>query len=236
MCVFAINEGALLVEQLERMAPLADHADIVVADGGSSDGSTRPALLKRLGAGALLVKRGGPGLGAQMRMAFAWALRRGYEGVIVVDGNGKDGVEAVPAFIAKLKKGFDHVQGSRFLRGGSHENTPLMRLIGVRLVHAPLMWLASEFPYTDTTNGFRAYSAKFLMSPKIAVFRDDFQGYELHYYLALRAPLLGFRCVEVPVSRRYPKYGEVPTKITMVMGNLGVLFTLLMTLFGRYDP
>ena len=34
-----------------------------------------------------------------MRMAFAWALSEGYEGVVVVDGNGKDSIERIPNFI-----------------------------------------------------------------------------------------------------------------------------------------
>lgn len=236
VCVFAVDEGERLAGQLGRMAPLADRVDVVVADGGSSDGSADPGLLRGLGVGALLVKRGGPGLGSQMRMAFAWALRRGYEGVVVVDGNGKDGVGAVPAFVDRLEEGFDHVQGSRFLPGGHHENTPLARLVGVRALHAPLVRLASGFPYTDTTNGFRAYSARLLGDGRVAVFRDAFTGYELHYYLAVRAPRLGFRCVEVPVSRRYPGRGPVPTKIGAVAGNLGVLLKLSMVLLGRYDP
>jgi dolichol-phosphate mannosyltransferase len=236
LAVFVLNENGRLHAQLQRTRPLAGAVDVVVADGGSSDGSTERGTLERLGVNALLVKTGPGKLGAQMRMAFAWALDRGYRGVIVVDGNNKDGVEDAGRFLDKLAAGFDHVQGSRFIPGGRHENTPLVRRIALRLIHAPLMRLASGFPYTDTTNGFRAYSSRFLADLRVDLFRDVFVGYELHYYLAIEAAKLGFRCVEVPVSRVYPATGKTPTKISPLKGNLQLLGKLLRVVLGRYKP
>src|SRR5205085_2045260 len=87
---------------------------------------------------ALLVKRGPGKLSAQMRMAIAFALAEAYDGLIVIDGNGKDDHSAVPRFIELLVAGYDHVQGSRYIGGGKGINTPLSRTIGVRLLHAPL--------------------------------------------------------------------------------------------------
>lgn len=237
VCVFVLNESGKLQKQLARMR---DHcpgvADVVVADGGSTDGGTDPAVLRHLGVNTLLTKTGPGKLGAQMRMAFAWALARGYKGVVVIDGNGKDGVDAIPAFVAKLEAGYDHVQGSRFIAGGVSENLPLSRWLGVKLLHAPLVSLAARFRYTDSTNGFRGYSRRLLEDPRVAVFRDVFPGYELHYYLAIRAARLGFRVCEIPVARRYPAAGPTPTKITPVRGNLRVLRCLFAACLGRYNP
>ena len=64
--------------------------------------------------------------------------------------------------VAKLKEGYDYVQGSRYLPGGLAENTPLERTIADRGIHAPLLSLAGRHWFTDTTNGFRAYSARYL--------------------------------------------------------------------------
>ena len=80
------------------------------------------------------------------------------------------------------------------------------RYLGIRLLHAPLISLAAGHRYTDTTNGFRAYSARFLSDPRVAPFRDVFSAYELHYYPAIRAARLGFRIVELPVTRAYPAH------------------------------
>jgi dolichol-phosphate mannosyltransferase len=234
--VFVINEGERLLNQLERMRDPCSGVDVVVADGGSTDGSTDPEGLEKRGVHALLVKTGAGRLGAQMRMAFSWALDRGYPGVVTIDGNGKDGVEGVARFVRRLDEGYDHIQGSRFIPGGRHANTPRLRLLAVKFFHAPLLRWSSGFPYTDTTNGFRAYSARFLADPRVAVFRDVFEGYELHYYLARRAARLGFRCVEVPVARIYPKTGKAPTKISPIRGNLKILMRLAAVCSGRYDP
>lgn len=216
--------------------PWAGAVDVILADGGSTDGSTELQRLARLGVNTLLTKTDTGKLGSQMRMAFAFALERGYEGVIVMDGNNKDGPEAIPSFVAALDSGFDHVQGSRFVTGGRAINTPAARYWGVRLLHAPVLSIASRFRYTDTTNGFRAYSRKFLTDPRIAMFRDVFTSYELHYYLALQAPRQGFRVKEIPVTRAYPAHGPTPSKIHGLSGNINILRTLWRVCAGQFNP
>ena len=215
---------------------MADQVDVVVADGGSTDGSVNHDMLRPRGVRARLVKTDAGGLSAQMRMAMAWVLDEGYEGLVVIDGNNKDDPSAIPALVAALEAGFDHVQGSRFIPGGIAINTPWLRLLGIRLVHAPLISLASRRKQTDTTNGFRAYSRRLLLDPRVAPFRAVFSGYELHYYLAIRAARIGFRMTEIPVTRAYPAHGPVPTRISPIMGNLRVLRTLLHACRHRWDP
>lgn len=236
VCLFVINEGERIRRQLEKMMTLAQSFDVVIADGGSSDGSLGAEFLKGKSVRALLTKLGPGKLSAQMRMAFAWAFAEGYEGVIVMDGNDKDDPAAIPIFAAALAAGWDHLQGSRFIPGGRHENTPLSRLLAVKLIHAPLISLAAGFHYTDTTNGFRAYSRKFLEDPQVQPLRAVFSTYELHYYLAIRAARLGFRVKELPVVRVYPREGKTPTKISPLRGNLRVLGTLWRAVRHRYDP
>src|SRR5438067_11468559 len=116
--VFVINEGERIRTQLRGMAPLADSIDIVVADGGSTDGSLDIGSLGDFRLRTLLVKRGPGKLSAQMRMAIDFALGEGYDGLVVIDGNGKDDYSAIPRFIALLEEGYDHVQGSRYVPGG----------------------------------------------------------------------------------------------------------------------
>jgi dolichol-phosphate mannosyltransferase len=236
IAVFCINEGERIRAQLTRMAHLADQADIIVADGGSSDGSLKRETLGGFRLRALLVKKDVGKLSAQMRMAMAFVIEEGYAGLIVIDGNGKDDVTAVPRFIELLEEGYDHIQGSRYIRGGKGVNTPLARHVGVQLVHAPLISVAARRRYTDTTNGFRAYSRKLLTDMRVSPLRDIFLGYELHYYLAIRAARLGFRVVETPVTREYPREGKVPTKISGFRGNFDVLKTLASVVRGEFDP
>ena len=236
IAVFVINEARELPKHLDRMRAHSEAVDVVVADGGSTDGSTECSGLASRGVNTLLVKTGQGRLSAQMRMAFAWALRRGYEGVLTIDGNGKDDPSAIPLFIEALDAGVDHIQGSRFVPGGRAERTPLARLLGIRLIHAPLISLAARRRYTDTTNGFRAYSRRLLLEPCVAPFRECFSQYQLHYYLAIRAARLGFTVQEIPVTRSYPEKGPIPTKISPIRGNLRVLHQLINACLGRYNP
>jgi glycosyltransferase involved in cell wall biosynthesis len=218
------------------MKVLASDFDIFIADGGSTDQALDDSFLKAQGVRCLLVKQGPGKLSAQMRMGMVETLQQGYEGLIFIDGNNKDNPEAIPEFARKLAEGFDHVQGSRFIRGGVHKNTPLSRLLAVRLIHSPMISLASRFFYTDTTNGFRAYSRKFLLDARVQPFRDVFSTYELHYYLAIRAARLSFKVVEVPVERIYPQEGKVPTKIKGFKGNLFIMKVLLQSCLSVFDP
>jgi glycosyltransferase involved in cell wall biosynthesis len=236
LCVFVINEGERIRKQLERMQRVIYPVDLVIADGGSTDGSLEPGFLESMNVRTLLTKTGPGKLSAQMRMAMSYALDEGYEGVIVMDGNGKDGPEAIPRFVEMLNDGWDHVQGSRFVPGGHHENTPLERLIAVKLIHAPLLSLFSGFRYTDTTNGFRGYSRRFLEDPRVNPFRDAFMTYELHYYLAHRAPELKFKTIEIPVSRVYPPGEAAPTKIHSWKAKLDLIRQLWDACTHKFDP
>jgi hypothetical protein len=236
VCVFVLNEGPRIRAQLGRLRAHAGRIDLVIADGGSTDGALAAGLLAASGVRALLTKIGPGRLSAQMRMALAYALYRGYEGAVVMDGNNKDDPAALPDFVRLLAAGFDHVQGSRYVTGGRGVHTPLLRHLAVRWLHAPLISLAAGFRYTDSTNGFRAYSRRLLLDPRVAPFRDVFADYELHYYLAIRAARLGLRVCETPVTRAYPPKGRVPTKIRGLSGNLRILRTLWRACRHHYDP
>lgn len=236
VCVFVLNEGERIVRQLGRMRAVGHGLDVIVADGGSTDGSMEPQRLAALGVRALLVKTGPGKLSAQMRMALAYALRHGYEGIVVMDGNDKDDPAGLPRFARALDEGIDHVQGSRFRPGGAAVNTPWVRWTALKLVHAPLIGMAARFPYTDTTNGFRAYSRRLLLDERVAPFRAVFSTYELHYYLAIRSARLGFKVQEVPVRREYPPTGPTPTKISPLRGNVHVLSVLVQACLHRFNP
>lgn len=233
-----INEKGRIEKELKRAfdARIHDYADIIICDGGSTDGCTDQKILLEYRVNSLLVKTDTGKQGAQLRMGFDWALKRGYQGFITIDGNNKDSIEDIPNFIEKLKEGYDFVQGSRFLKGGKAINTPLFRLISVRLLHAPVISLTAHKWYTDTTNAYRAYSRKYIADDRVNVFRDIFVTYELLAYLSVRADQLHMKTCEIPVTREYPKNEKTPTKIKGLKGNFGLFAILFRNLFGKYAP
>lgn len=174
--------------------------------------------------------------GAQLRMGIWFALQRGYEGIITIDGNNKDSIEDIPRFIDKLKEGYDLIQGSRFVKGGKAVNTPFIRLVSVRLIHAPVISLTARQWFTDTTNAYRAYSRRYLTDERVQPLRDIFMTYELLAYLSVRATRIGMKACEIPVTRAYPKKGKTPTKISFFKGNSELMKILFANLLGKYNP
>lgn len=231
-----LNEGDRIKKQLKTMYDLKIHeiADIIIFDGNTIDGSTEHEFLKSMRVNTLLVMTEEGRQGSQFRMGFDFILNRGYKGVISIDGNNKDGVQAIPNFIQKLEGGQDYIQGSRFISGGYHMNTPLARLLAIKLIHAPCINFMARFKYTDTTCGYRGISRLFLEDNKLDIFRNIFVGYELFYYMSVMAPKLGYNTCEIPTSRVYPSKGKAPTKITM-RGNFIIIHELWKLQTGFYN-
>lgn len=231
------NEGERYFRQVEKMKKngLFRKVDVIICDAGSKDGTTDYNFLQESGHRALLVRKGKGRYSTDIKMGYYWALQQGYTGFITVDGNDKDGTEAIDLFIMALDQGFDYVQGSRFIKGGKGINTPLIRQIAMKIINEPVMTFCSRKHLTDTTNGFRAYSKRFMTDERVLPFRDIFWGYELIYYLPIRACRLGFRTCEVPVIRAYPK-GETPSKVGGIKGNIYQLSILHHCIWKHYNP
>lgn len=233
-----INEGDRIVKELLRAKEnhISDFVDIVLCDGGSTDGSIEEIIEQGLEINTILIKQDVGKQGAQLRMGIWWALNRGYKGILTIDGNNKDSIEDIPLFLEKLEDGYDFVQGSRFIKGGQAINTPIVRWISVKFIHAPIISITARHRFTDTTNAYRGYSAKYLLDERVKPLRDIFMTYELLAYLSVRATQLGMKACEIPVRRAYPKSGKTPTKIRFFKGNSELMCILLKNMFGEYKP
>jgi len=230
--VTVLNEGVRLAHQLERMRASTDVCDIVVADGPTTDGSTEDTTMAAHGVHAVTRLREPGGFSSSLRTGLAYAMRAGYDGAILMNGNDKDDPDALPRFVERLGAGMDYVQGDRFLPGGLGINTPWHREALIRYVHSPLFSRISGMRCADTTNGFRAFSRRLLLDARVRPWRAIFAHYELEYYLAWAACRYGFRVTEIPVTRRYPAH--TPTKIRGLPGHWRMLQPLVMLALGRY--
>lgn len=235
LIVGVYNEGDKFTRQMAALQPYRDQVDIIIADGRSTDGASNAAALQDKVRTLLVNTDAQRGLSVQYRTALAYALDEGYDGVIMMDGNGKDGVDGVPRFVEKLKEGYDFIQGSRFAPGGHHENTPVDRVLGIRLVFNPIMHIACGFGYTDAMNGFKGCSRSMLLHPRVQPFRPVFERYSLQYYLNYIAPKLGLRICEIPVTRRYIIDSQPHSKIVGLRARLKILGELWNTVSGGYN-
>lgn len=233
--IFVLNEGNRIINQINKSKNYLNDVDLFIVDGGSFDNDETKISFYKENTNGLLTKNQSGGLSTQMLIAFDFGIKNNYDGFIFMDGNDKDDSISIPFFVDLLNKGYDHIQGSRFLKNGKAINTPISRYLALRLIHAPLISIAANFLYTDTTNGFKAYSKKLANSNRLNIFRPVFEYYELHYYISIRAPRLNFKVIETPVIRAYPSSGPIPTKIKGFKGNFKILKTLLLCVFGYYN-
>jgi dolichol-phosphate mannosyltransferase len=205
------NEGPAAADLVQRMPPIV--ARTFVVDDGSTDGG--PALAAAAGATVISLGRN-RGVGAAIRAGLDAARADGCDVAVVMAASGKDRPEELPNLLAALEAGADYVQGSRFMAGGASVNLPLMR--GVLIHGFTLMFrLLTGFNGTDVTNGFRAYRLTLLDDARVRIHQPWLDRYELEYYIHWKAITLGYRVVEVPVSKTYPARRKNYSKIRPIV-------------------
>jgi dolichol-phosphate mannosyltransferase len=205
------NERHAIAGLVERVPPMI--AETIVVDDGSDDGG--PELARAAGARVISQDRR-RGVGAAIRTGIEAARANGHAVVVVLAANGKDDPAEAPRLIERLNDGYDYVQGSRFFpEGGASVHLPRGRGLMIR-GYTLVFRILSGFAATDVTNGFRAYRLSMLDDPRIRIDQPWLDRYELEYYLQWKAITLGYRVVEVGVSKTYPKGGGNYSKIRRV--------------------
>lgn len=196
----AYNEAGRTVAAVRAMPGGVVDACVVVNDG-STDETPRECAE----AGAVVLDHPRRlGIGSAIRTGFRYALEKGFDVVVVLAGNGKDDPREIERLARPIVEGrADLVQGSRYLAGGVFGKMPLHRVVVTR-VYPLLVRLTTGFRASDATNGFRAISAAVLRDERLRLdetWLDD----PLEYYLYLKVIRIGYRVLEVPVSKIYPQ-------------------------------
>ena len=144
------------------------------------------------------------GVGLCITQGLDYLRSTGHTVAVVMAGNGKDDPRQIDRLLEPVLTGeADYVQGSRYLPGGVRGRMPFVRSIFNRAY--PKFWaLLTGRNCTDVTNGFRSYRLDLLNDERINLGQEWLYGYSLEYYLHYKVITLGYRMVEVPVSKIYP--------------------------------
>lgn len=198
----------------------------LVVDDGSTDSSPHVARSKS----AVVIELAETiGVGAAIRTGFEYAVDKGFDVVVVMAGNNKDSPEEIPLLLDEMVDGpADLVQGSRWLGpAGDFGDMPAYRKVATR-IHPMLFNLISPTKLTDTTNGFRAVSARLLSDPKLDLDQRWLDEYELEVYLLYKTAYLGYTLSEVGVTKRYPPKPLGQTKMKPLSGWWSILRPLVL--------
>jgi glycosyltransferase involved in cell wall biosynthesis len=184
-----VNEADNLRQLVPRLKAVMQREglsfEIIVVDGGSSDGTLQTAT--ELGARAI----------GEQRRGYAGALETGFaeaqgDYVLTLDAD----LSHEPAFAAKLWRAraeADIVIASRYARGGAAFAGP-MRIWLSRLLNLWMRRLLS-MPVRDLSSGYRLYRREALLHLKL-----EARNFEVIEEVLVKAYAQGYRIFEVPFT------------------------------------
>ena len=171
--------------------------DVLVVDDSSPDGTGE--VIRALAATRrvhLLQRARKLGLGTAYVEGFRWALERGYEAVVEMDGDLSHDPSDVTRLLAALEDA-DLVIGSRYVPGGRIPSWGLWRRALSRGGNAYARRLLG-FRVTDSTSGLRAYRADALHDVDLA--KVSSEGYAFQIEMTRRVHRAGGRILEIPIT------------------------------------
>lgn len=189
--IAAYNEEAALPEMHRRLSAVLDGVDadskVLYVDDGSRDGTW--AVLEALAAADERVRlvRLARNFGKELALT-AGLDRVDTDAALVLDADGQDPPELIPAFVAKWREGFDVVYGTRTRRDGE---TWLKRLTAAGFYR--VMQRLSDTPIPPDTGDFRLMSR-----PVLDALR---QLRERQRFMKGLFTWVGFRQVSLPYER-----------------------------------
>lgn len=216
------NESENIDRVLRRVRGALPDATVLVVDDGSPDGTGDIAekVGTEIGNIELLRRTEKSGLGSAYRAGFRWGLDRGFDVCIEMDADLSHDPDALPDLVAPLGKGFELVIGSRYVPGGSIPNWAWHRRLlsrGGNVYASTLLGLG----VTDSTSGFRAYSASMLN--RIALDNIRAEGYGFQIEMTYQAKRAGAPIVEVPIRFVDRTEGESKMSMIIVVEALGLV-------------
>jgi dolichol-phosphate mannosyltransferase len=216
------NESENIDRVLRRVRGALPDATVLVVDDGSPDGTGDIAekVGAEIGNIEILRRAEKSGLGSAYRAGFRWGLDRGFDVCVEMDADLSHDPDALPDLVAPLGKGFELVIGSRYVPGGSIPNWAWHRRLlsrGGNVYASTLLGLG----VTDSTAGFRAYSASVLN--RIALDDIRAEGYGFQIEMTYQAKRAGAPIVEVPIRFVDRTEGESKMSTFIVVEALGLV-------------
>ncbi len=194
------NEKENIEKIIRKVFSLEKSFHILIIDDGSPDGTADivKSLQKEYKSNLHIEERKGKlGLGTAYIHGFKWALRKDYNFIFEMDADfSHNPNDLLRLFDACSNNGSDVAIGSRYVKGVSIVNWPMMRLL-MSFFASKYVKFITGMPIHDSTAGFKCYKRKVLETIKL----DDIQfiGYAFQIEMKFKAWKYGFNVTETPV-------------------------------------
>jgi glycosyltransferase involved in cell wall biosynthesis len=187
----ALNEE-LAIRRIVESA-LAIVPDVIVVDDGSTDRTAE--ILAELP--VILIRHASPkGKGESLRDGFREALRRGFDAVVAMDGDGQHEAADIPRMLAAARKYPDSLVIGARIR--TRENQPNARRRANAVADWGISW-GCGIPVADTQSGQRYYPRKVMQLVDLPA-----QGFVFEAAILIAAVReLGCGVVSIPIDTRY---------------------------------
>ena len=187
----AYNEEARIGDVILRVRDVQPDVSVVIIDDGSHDNTAEAART----AGAVVISHPfNLGYGVAIQTGYKYALAKGFDFVVQMDGDGQHDPAFIPQILAPVLQGeTDLALGSRFLGEESYDPSPVRRA-GMAFF-CKLLSLLIGTKITDSTSGFQAFNRRVIRFFSTEIFPWDYPDADL----LLTLHRAGFRIKEVPV-------------------------------------
>jgi len=192
-----LNEAPNLPDLLQRMPRAAEILEVMLVDGGSTDGTVD--LARELVPELKIIHQDGNGKGNAVKCGAAAALGDYF---MVLDADGSQLPEEIPIYVEKAKEGYDLVKGSRYLKGWKSKDDTLDRAVMNKITTAVanLLWGTR---YSDLCYGAFLVNRKRFMELRL---KGDY--FELEVEMMAKAKKRALKIVEVPANEQPRRHGK----------------------------
>ena len=219
---------AALVAEIHRYVP---HADVLVIDDNSPDGTGRIAdeLAARDPRVHVLHRLGKLGLGTATLAAMNYAIEHGYDYLQNMDADFSHPPRYLPGILAGMSE-HDVMIGSRYVAGGGTENWPLARKAMSKGVNMLVRFLF-RMPVKDASGAYRCYRVSKLREAHLE--RTRSRGYSFQQEVLFRCHKAGCRLGEYPILFENRRAGASKVNGKEALRSIAmILFLGLRNFFG----
>ncbi|TAN34180.1 glycosyltransferase family 2 protein [Patescibacteria group bacterium] len=206
--IVAYNAASTITKVLDRIPAGVKNIveEIMIFDNASPDNTNLVAEDWKQKAGldklSIFRNQANEGYGGNQKLGYAYAIKKGYDIVVMLHADGQYAPEMLPAILAPLiEEKADAVFGSRMLvRGAARRGgMPFYKYVGNKVLTF-LENLATGARLSEWHSGYRAYTTKAL---RMVNFQKNTGDYHFDSEIIIQFVDRGLKIVELPIPTYY---------------------------------